>query len=105
MGEYPNTGKDHSIITAAIIILLIGTAFGILIVKQISLGNFTLPFYLLVVGMFFFAASLESESDIGEWIAPFGWTFNALGVILFYQYKTGNREAGLMYGHWFFLQE
>ncbi|MGB9928770.1 MAG: hypothetical protein ACPK85_10235 [Methanosarcina sp.] len=93
MEEESNTGKDHSIITAAIIFLLIGVTFGVIIVKQIFLGDFALSFFLLVLGMFFFASALEMESGIGEWIASLGWTLNMLGGILFYQYKTGNWES------------
>jgi len=83
-------GKDHSIITAALIFLLIAAVFIIIVSKQINPGKFTLPFYLTVVGMFFFATSMESESRVGEWLASLGWTLNMLGFVLFYQYATGN---------------
>lgn len=43
--------------------------------------------------MFFFATFLETEDIIGEWIASFGWTLNMFGLLLFYQYGTGNMES------------
>jgi len=56
------------------------------------LGSLTSNSILIVLGMFLFATSLETEESIGEWIASSGWTFNMLGLILIYQYETGNWE-------------
>lgn len=86
-------GKDHSIIIAALIFLLLVAVFAVIVSKQINLGKFTLPFYLVVIGMFFFATAMESQSKTGEWLASLGWTFNMLGFILFYQYLTGNLQS------------
>lgn len=85
--------KDHSIIAAALIFLLLAVVFGTIVSKQIHLGIFVLPFYLVVVGMFLFATSLETESGIGEWIASFSWTLNMFGLLLFYQLGTGDWES------------
>ena len=85
--------KDHSIITAALVFLLLAAVFALVVSMQIHLGKFTLPFYLIVSGMFFFATSLETESHIGEWIASLSWTLIMFGLLLFYQYETGNRES------------
>lgn len=84
--------KDHSIIIAALIFLLLAIVFGLIISRQIYMGKFILPFYVIVLGMFIFATSLETESSIGEWIASIGWTLNMFGLILFYQYRTGDWE-------------
>ena len=56
------------------------------------MGSLTSNSILIVLGMFLFATSLETEESIGEWIASSGWTFNMLGLILIYQYETGNWE-------------
>ncbi|MCC4771747.1 hypothetical protein FXV91_16710 [Methanosarcina sp. DH2] len=85
--------KDHSIITAALVFLLLAAVFALVVSMQIHLGKFTLPFYIVVSGMFLFATSLETESRIGEWIASLGWTLNMFGLLLFYQYGTGNWES------------
>jgi hypothetical protein len=85
--------KDHSIITAAFVFFLLTMAFALIVSMQIHLGKFTLPFYLVVSGMFFFATSLETESRIGEWIASLSWTLNMFGLILFYQYGTEDWES------------
>lgn len=86
-------GKDHSIIVAALIFLLLAAVFGIIVSKQINPGKFTLPFYLIVIGMFFFATAMESENGVGEWLASLGWTFNMLGFVLSYQYLTENLQS------------
>jgi hypothetical protein len=67
--------------------------FAVIISKQIDPGKFTLPFYLVVIGMFFFATSLESQSKAGEWLASLGWTLNMLGFVLFYQYLTEKLQS------------
>ncbi len=46
-------GKDHSIIVAALIFLVLVAVFAVIIYKQINPGKFSLPFYLIVIGMFF----------------------------------------------------
>jgi len=92
MGRNWDKRKDHSIIIAALIFLLLTIVFGLIISRQIYMGKFILPFYVVVLGMFIFATSLETESSIGEWIASIGWTLNMLGLLLFYQYKTGDWE-------------
>ena len=93
MEEDPARGKDHSIITAAIIFLLLTAVFMVIIIKRIDFGKFTLPFYLIVAGMFFFATAMEAEGKTGEWIASLGWTLNMLSFVLYYQYATGNQES------------
>lgn len=95
MGENLAKGKDHSIIAAALIFLLLAAVFAVIVSKQINLGKFTLPFYLMVIGMFFFATAMESQNKVGEWLASLGWTLNMLGFVLFYQYITGNLESGI----------
>lgn len=95
MEENLEKGKDYSIITAVIIFLLLVATFAVIISKQITLGQFTLPFYLVVVGMFLFATSMESETKLGEWLASLGWTLNMLGLVLFYQYFTGNLQSSI----------
>lgn len=85
--------KDHSIIVAALIFLLLAALFGIIISMQINPGKYTLPFYLIVIGMFFFATAMESENGAGEWLASIGWTFNMLGFVLSYQYLTENLQS------------
>lgn len=92
MEEDLEKGKDHSIIIAALILTILTAVFTVVIYRQITFGKFNLPFYLIVLGMFLFATSLETEESIGEWIASSGWTFNMLGLILIYQYETGNWE-------------
>jgi hypothetical protein len=69
MGENLTGRKDHSIIIAALILILLVAIFVVVVFKQINLGKFTLTFYLLVVEMFFFATAIESESKPGEWLA------------------------------------
>lgn len=93
MGENLAGRKDHSIIIAALIFILLAAVFAVIVFKRINLGKFTLPFYLLVMGMFFFATAMESESKLGEWLASLSWTLNMLGFILFYQYSTGNLQS------------
>lgn len=93
MEENRDKRKDHSVITAALIFLFLAIVFGLIISRQIYIGKFTLPFYVIVVGMFIFATSLETENGIGEWIASLGWTLNMFGMLLFYQYGTGDREG------------
>lgn len=85
--------KDHSIIIAFLILFLLAMVFGLVVSMQIHLGKFTFPFYLVVSGMFLFATSLETESRIGEWIASLSWTLNMFGLLLFYQYGTGDWES------------
>ncbi|AKB80236.1 hypothetical protein MSHOH_3753 [Methanosarcina horonobensis HB-1 = JCM 15518] len=93
MEENWENRKDHSIITAALIFLLLAIVFGLIVSRQIYIGKFILPFYLLVTGTFLFATSLETENNIGEWIASFSWTLNMFGLVLFYQYGTGDWES------------
>jgi hypothetical protein len=93
MGENLTGRKDHSIIIAALIFILLVAIFAVIVFKQINPGKFTLPFYLLVVGMFFFATAIESESKLGEWLASLSWTLNMLGFSIFYQYLTGNLQS------------
>ncbi|KKH97966.1 hypothetical protein EO95_01985 [Methanosarcina sp. 1.H.T.1A.1] len=93
MKENRGKRKDHSIITAFLVFFLLTVVFGLIVSMQIHLGKFTFPFYLVVSGMFLFATSLETESRIGEWIASFSWTLNMFGLLLFYQYVTGNWES------------
>jgi hypothetical protein len=95
MEENLEKGKDYSIITAVLILLLLVAVFAVIVSKQISLGKFTLPFYLIVLGMFFFATAMESVTKLGEWLASLGWTLNMLGFVLFYQYATGNLQSGI----------
>jgi hypothetical protein len=85
--------KDHSIIAAALVFFLLAMVFALVVSMQIHLGKFTFPFYLVVSGMFLFATSLETESHVGEWIASFSWTLNMFGLLLFYQYVTGDWES------------
>lgn len=85
--------KDHSIIIAALIFVLLAIVFGLIASRQIYLGRFILPFYAVVLGMFLFATSLETENSVGEWIASLGWTLNMFGLTLFYQYGTENWES------------
>ncbi|AKB27091.1 hypothetical protein MSSIT_0372 [Methanosarcina siciliae T4/M] len=93
MEENRGKRKDHSIIVAALLFFLLVFMFALVVSMNISLGKFTLPFYLIVSGTYIFATSLETEGDTGEWIASFGWTLNMLGLILFYQYRTGDVES------------
>lgn len=93
MEEELEKGKDHSVIIAALIFLLLVAVFTVIISKQINPGKFTLPFYLVVIGIFFFATALESQSKAGEWLASLGWTLNMLGFVLFYQYITEKLES------------
>lgn len=93
MGENLTGRKDHSIIIAALIFILLAAVFAVIVFKQINLGKFTLPFYLLVMGMFFFATAMESDSKLGEWLASLSWTLNMLSFILFYQYLIGNLQS------------
>jgi hypothetical protein len=93
MGENLTGRKDHSIIIAALIFILLVAIFAVIVFKQINPGKFTLPFYLIVVGMFFFATAVESESKLGEWLASLSWTLNMLGFSIFYQYLTGNLQS------------
>jgi hypothetical protein len=93
MEEHWKRRKDHSIITAAFVFFLLAMVFALVVSMQIHLGKFTLPFYLVVSGMFLFATSLETESRIGEWIASLSWTLNMFGLLLFYQYWTGDLES------------
>lgn len=93
MGENLTERKDHSIIVAAIIFILLAAIFAIIVFKQINPGKFTLPLYFLVMGMFFFATAMESESKLGEWLASLSWTLSMLGLVLFYQYLTGNLQS------------
>ncbi len=93
MGEDLTGRKDYSIIIAALIFILLMAIFAVIVFKQINPGKFTLPFYLLVVGMFFFATAIESESKLGEWLASLSWTLNMLGFSIFYQYLTGNLQS------------
>lgn len=93
MGENLTGRKDHSIIIAALIFILLMAIFAVIVFKRINPGKFTLPFYLLVVGMFFFATAIESESKLGEWLASLSWTLNMLGFSIFYQYLTGNLQS------------
>ncbi|RXA21385.1 hypothetical protein EQO05_02895 [Methanosarcina sp. MSH10X1] len=93
MEENLEKEKDHSIVIAALIFLLLAAVFGVIISRQINLGKFTLPFYLIVIGMFFFATAMESETRAGEWLATIGWTFNMLGFVLFYQRLTENLQS------------
>ncbi|MGB9940981.1 hypothetical protein [Methanosarcina sp.] len=95
MEENLEKGKDYSIITAVLILLLLVAVFVVIVSKQISLGKFTLPFYLIVLGMFFFATAMESVTKLGERLASLGWTLNMLGFVLFYQYATGNLQSGI----------
>lgn len=83
MGENLARGKDHSIITAVLIFIFLVAAFPVIIFKQINLGKFTLPFYFIVMGTFFFATAMKSESRLGGWLASLGWTLNMLGFVLF----------------------
>jgi hypothetical protein len=92
MEEDVEKGKDHSIIIAALIFVILTAAFIVVIIKQIALGQFTLPFYLILAGMYLFATSLETEGIFGELISSLGWTLNMLGLTLFYQYGTENPE-------------
>ncbi len=93
MGENLTGRKDHSIIIAALIFMLLAAIFAVIVFKQINPGKFTLPFYLLVMGMFFFATAMESDSKLGEWLASLSWTLNMLGFSIFYQYLTGNLQS------------
>lgn len=93
MGENLTGRKDHSIMVAALIFILLAAIFAVIVFKQINPGKFTLPFYFLVMGMFFFATAMESESKLGERLASLSWTLNMLGFILFYQYLTGNLQS------------
>jgi len=93
MEENQGKRKDHSIIVAALVFFLLTVVFALIVSMQIRLGKFTLPFYLVVSGMYLFATSLETESLIGEWIASFSWTLNMVGLLLFYQYGTGDLES------------
>ncbi|MCQ1534490.1 hypothetical protein FTO70_02015 [Methanosarcina sp. KYL-1] len=86
-------GKDHSIIAAALIFLILAAVFTLVIHLQINLGKFTLPFYLVVSGMFLFASALETERSMGEAIASLGGILTSLGLLLFYQYSTENWES------------
>ena len=76
MGENLTGRKDHSIIVAALIFMLLAAIFAVIVFKQINPGKFTLPFYFLVMGMFFFATAMESESKLGERLASLSWTLN-----------------------------
>ncbi|WP_410508548.1 hypothetical protein RSJ42_17685 [Methanosarcina hadiensis] len=93
MEENWDKRRDHSVIIAALIFLFLAILFGLIILRQIYIGKFTLPFYVIVVGMFIFATSLEAGNGIGEWIASLGWTLNMFGLLLFYHYGTGNLES------------
>ncbi|WP_440946087.1 hypothetical protein ACSAZL_18735 [Methanosarcina sp. T3] len=93
MEENRRKGKNHSIMVAALLFFLLTIVFALVVTRKIYLGKFTLPFYLVVSGTYFFATSLETEGGIGEWIASFGWTLNMFGLILFYQYGTGDTES------------
>jgi hypothetical protein len=93
MGKDLTGRKDHSIIIAALIFILLAAAFAVIVFKQVNPRKFTLPFYLLVMGMFFFATAMESDSKLGEWLASLSWTLNMLGFVLFYQYLTGNLQS------------
>ena len=106
MEEDPGRGKDHSIIAAALIFLLLAAVFAVIISKQINLGKFTLPFYLMVVGMFFFATAMESQKGKSEngllpWAGPL--TCSASSFITSMQPET--RKAESTSGRWFFPQE
>ncbi len=61
MGNNLTREKDYSIITAAFIFILLAAVFVVIIFKQINLGKFILPFYLIVIGMFFFATAMEPK--------------------------------------------
>lgn len=93
MEEDLEKGKDHSTIVAALILIILTAVFIVVIYKQITFGKFNIPFYLIILGTFLFTTSLEAEGKAGEWIASSGWTVNMLGLVLFYQYGTGNRES------------
>jgi len=93
MGENQGKRKNHSIIVAALVFFILTVVFALVVTRKIYLGKFTLPFYLIVLGMYLFATSLEAEGSSGEWIASFGWTLNMFGLILFYQYGTGDMES------------
>ncbi len=93
MGENLTGRKDHSTIIAALIFLLLAAVFTVIVLKRIDPGKFTLPFYLIVMGMFFFATAIEAESKLGEWLASLSWTLNMLGFVLFYQYLTENLQS------------
>ncbi|HIH94508.1 TPA: hypothetical protein HA338_10920 [Methanosarcina acetivorans] len=93
MEENQGKRKNHSIIVAALVFLILTVVFVLVVTRKIYLGKFTLPFYLVVSGMYLFATSLEAEGGIGEWIASFSWTLNMFGLILFYQYGTGDTES------------
>lgn len=90
MEENRGKRKNHSIIVAALVFFLLTVVFALVVSMRIHLGKFTLPFYLIVSGTYLFATSLETERGIGEWIASFGWTLNMFGLILLYQYGTGD---------------
>ncbi len=85
--------KDHSIIIAFLILLVIAAGFIYIIRMRINLGNFALPFYLIATGMFLFASALETESRVGEVIAAMSGIPTMLGLILLYQFRTGNWES------------
>ena len=85
--------KDHSMLIAFLILLIIAAAFIFTIRMRINLGNFALPFYLVATGMFLFASALEMEGGVGEVIAAISGIPTMLGLILVYQFRTGNWES------------
>jgi len=85
--------KDHSILIAFLILLIIAAGFLLIIRMRINLGNFALPFYLIATGMFLFASALETESGVGEAIAAISGIPTMLGLILLYQFRTENWES------------
>lgn len=82
--------------------MLLAAVFAVIVFKQINPGKFTLPFYLLVMGMFFFATAMESDSKLREWLASLSWTLNMLGFSIFYQYLTGNLQSWIYMWSLFF---
>ncbi len=85
--------KDHSMIIALVIMLFIAAGFILIIRMRINLGNLALPFYLVATGMFLFASALEMEGGMGEVIAAISGIPTMLGLILLYQFRTGNWES------------
>ncbi|WP_440954315.1 hypothetical protein ACSAZK_11745 [Methanosarcina sp. Mfa9] len=85
--------KDHSMIIALVIMLFIAAGFILIIRMRINLGNLTLPFYLVATGLFLFASALEMEGGMGEVIAAMSGIPTILGLILLYQFRTGNWES------------
>ncbi|AKB26400.1 hypothetical protein MSMTP_2931 [Methanosarcina sp. MTP4] len=85
--------KDHSMIIALMIMLFIAAGFILIIRMRINLGNLALPFYLVATGMFLFASALEMEGGMGEVIAAMSGIPTILGLILLYQFRTGNWES------------